>query len=1119
MPTPIKVLIVEDTPADADLMVLNLSRADYKVDWLRVDNERDFLTALDTSIDLILSDWNLPQFSGSRALQLTREHGIETPFIIVSGAIGELAAVDALHRGAADYLLKDRMERLGQAVHNALEQKQNQEKTRQAQQALVASEAELRALFSSLRDIVLVLDRNGVYKKVAPTNPDLLVRPAIELVGLSLMSIFPPEQAEEFGQMIRNVLDTRQTSSIEYELYVQDRKVWFEASISPMTADEVIWVARDITERKRAETERQTLMDITRGLATSENLQEYLSLVHHAIAKVIFADNFFVVLKNKNTDLFEEVYSVDKYDPPSPPSSLEKSISAYVFRNSEPVLLTQRYFDELAARGEVEMVGADSRSWLGVPLITSKETIGVMVVQDYEMEDCYSERDKEFLVSIAGQVAQIVERKQTEAAIQESEERYRSLFEDSPVPIWEEDFSLVKHRLDELRAAGVTDFQQYCMQHPDEFSGGLDLVKLLDVNKAALKLFGAVSKKEMDINLRNYIDDAHSKYVLEELINIANGMTQFEMEIINKTLDGRSLNLFMNWAVVPGHAEDFSKVIVSKIDITDRKRSEVVIKRKSLLQEKMAALGRELTATLDLETIYRTAQKFLSSMIDCPNYGITMFNAQQNVLNVVYLVTDGQLIDPTSLSSLTYDPRNVKSGRSAAIASKKPVIMQDLAATRKAAGGMLVGSEREPETAIYTPMIVEGQALGLIELQSYEKDAYTEEDGEWLSVVANQIGLCIRNSQLLATLQKRVVELTALHTIESAVTAHANAQETLEISLEQIVKILRVDAASILSFNKQTKSLDLVSGIGFLISANITPHVDLANSVVGKVVKTRKTIHGEAGEAGLEFLKEPDWVEQGFVSYTCVPLIVNSEVIGVCEVFQRSAMAKDEEWLRTLETLAGQVALVIDHLKIFEDLQQANTDLLQAYDATIVGWSRAMDLRDEETENHTTRVTELTVRMGEHLGLSGERIIQLRRGALLHDIGKLGIPDGILLKPGKLTDEERANMQRHPRLAFEMLNPIEYLRPALDIPYCHHERWDGSGYPQGLKGEEIPFDARLFMIADVYDALISDRPYRKAWTPERALEHIREESGKHFDPRAVDAFFSLLHTGRLSNIF
>ena len=170
-----------------------------------------------------------------------------------------------------------------------------------------------------------------------------------------------------------------------------------------------------------------------------------------------------------------------------------------------------------------------------------------------------------------------------------------------------------------------------------------------------------------------------------------------------------------------------------------------------------------------------------------------------------------------------------------------------------------------------------------------------------------------------------------------------------------------------------------------------------------------------------------------------------------------------------------------------------------------------MDLRDKETEGHTRRVTELTLRLARLMDIPEAELIHSRRGGLLHDIGKLGVPDNILLKEDELTDQEWEKMRKHPQFAFEMLSSIHYLQPALDIPYCHHEKWDGSGYPRCLKGEQIPIAARIFSVVDVWDAITSDRPYRKGWSQDQAQKYIEEQSGKYFDPQVVGKFFQLIN--------
>jgi len=236
-------------------------------------------------------------------------------------------------------------------------------------------------------------------------------------------------------------------------------------------------------------------------------------------------------------------------------------------------------------------------------------------------------------------------------------------------------------------------------------------------------------------------------------------------------------------------------------------------------------------------------------------------------------------------------------------------------------------------------------------------------------------------------------------------------------------------------------------------------------------------------------------------------LIAKGQMKGVLEVFLRTPRSIDPEHLEFLEALGGQSAIALDNSSLFEQLQDSNTELSIAYDATLEGWAKALELRDRETVGHAHRVIEMTLRVADKIGLGGDAMQHIRRGALLHDIGKMGIPDSILLKPGPLTPAEWVIMHQHPLHAYEMLKTIDYLSPALEIPYCHHERWDGRGYPQGLMGNNIPMSARIFAVVDVWDALTSDRPYRYAWPELQALEYISREAGRHFDPEVIKAFF------------
>jgi putative nucleotidyltransferase with HDIG domain len=248
-------------------------------------------------------------------------------------------------------------------------------------------------------------------------------------------------------------------------------------------------------------------------------------------------------------------------------------------------------------------------------------------------------------------------------------------------------------------------------------------------------------------------------------------------------------------------------------------------------------------------------------------------------------------------------------------------------------------------------------------------------------------------------------------------------------------------------------------------------------------------------------------------SIVCVPLRSKDKLIGIIYVDNRmvSGVFKQDD-LELLTSIASSAAIAIENAGLFKDLQISKNALEIAYDSTLEGWAKALELRDQVTEGHTRRVTDQTVRLAKAMGINGDALNHIRRGSLLHDIGKMGIPDRILLKPGPLTAAEYDIMKKHPDFAYEMLSKIEFLKPSLDIPYCHHERWDGTGYPRGLKEIQIPLAARIFSVVDVWDALHSNRPYRQEWPVERITEYLTKQAGSQFDPAIVQTFVSMILT-------
>ncbi len=327
------------------------------------------------------------------------------------------------------------------------------------------------------------------------------------------------------------------------------------------------------------------------------------------------------------------------------------------------------------------------------------------------------------------------------------------------------------------------------------------------------------------------------------------------------------------------------------------------------------------------------------------------------------------------------------------------------------------------------------------------------------------------------------------------------------------IRNLGVSAADVLLFDAPTQKLVNAGGRSFQHSIE-GKTLRLDDSLAGQVVIGRSPIRlAHLARAKNDYANIPDLITEGFVMYAGAPLIAHNQVRGVLEVFCRDSVNPHNGWFDALAEIAEKTAPALDHVLLARRLQRANTDLAQGIDALIEGWSNALELRDFEPQGHTMRVTEYTVEFAHLVGVPDAELVHVRRGALLHDVGKMGIPDQILLKTESLSDDEWAVMRQHPLIGYQFLAEVEILKPALDIPRYHHERWDGAGYPHGLKGEQIPFAARLFSIVDVWDTLKSDRPYRKGWVDEKVRQFIHDVGGRQFDPDLADKFLKLLEGG------
>ena len=671
--------------------------------------------------------------------------------------------------------------------------------------------------------------------------------------------------------------------------------------------------------------------------------------------------------------------------------------------------------------------------------------------------------------AIIGTLVEITERVRAEKELRKSEKRYRRLFEDIPLAVYR--------------------------TTPEG--------RILDMNLAGRKLFGfsedgPLEGEEMQDRYVNLED----RQRFQELIAHEEVVRNFEVQMPRR--DGEIIWVSSNARAVRDRSGRVVFYEGTFNDITTRKRTE----------EDLRTRSEELTTLFELLTCLRKAKSSDEMLPIVLKEVRRQFNADVSWLELLspdrdrfsVVLADGYRQVPTDVS---FPVKESISGT--VLSTGKPYVTDNYSTI--ALQTLRVEAAAEIGPAVFVPLHSEVELIGVLAIArrlTPETRPFAPNEVSLLTAIGEMVGTALRRQRLFDDAQRRLRQTQALRAIDMAITGSLDLRVTFNVALDVITSQLGIDAAAILLLNLHTQTLKYAAWRGFHAENPTRIRLRLGEGYAGRAALERETIPiPNLAETEPDPFQGPFLAEEGFVTYYAVPLITKGHVQGVLEVFHRTPLEANGEWLAFLETLAGQTAIAIDNVSLFDKLERANVELIRAYDATIEGWGRALDLRDEETEGHSQRVTELTVQLAREMDMSEEALVHARRGALLHDVGKIGIPDSILRKPGKLTDEERRTIERHPQLAYEMLLPISYLLPALDIPYCHHEKWDGTGYPRGLKGEQIPLAARIFAVADVYDALTSDRPYRKAWPKEKALAYIHEQSGKHFDPRVVETFFKV----------
>jgi HD-GYP domain-containing protein (c-di-GMP phosphodiesterase class II) len=404
------------------------------------------------------------------------------------------------------------------------------------------------------------------------------------------------------------------------------------------------------------------------------------------------------------------------------------------------------------------------------------------------------------------------------------------------------------------------------------------------------------------------------------------------------------------------------------------------------------------------------------------------------------------------------------------------------------------------------PLINSDQTIGTLYLFSDQPGFFTPERIGIIRAYTLQAAAALENARLLEAANSRLRYLHALRSIDRVINASRDKQVIFKVILDQLTTKLGVHAADILVFNQHTQTLDYSAGRGFRSNDVERLQLHPGEGYVGNALLEHKLVHlTDLTAAGDKFPHAQLLAGDDFIDYQALPLISKGQVKGVLEIYHRTPADFNGEWLDFLKNFTDQVAAAINQAALVNSLQRSNAELSQTNNTLAEIW-----LRDKETDDRSQFLAKMTLTLAKSLGIEEDELVHIHRGALLHDIGEIDIPKNILQKPGKLTNEEYELIRSHTTRAYEMLSPFEDLRPALDIPYCHHEKWDGTGYPRGLAGEQIPLAARIFAVVDVWSALCSDRPYRPAWNKEKALVYISEQAGKQFDKKVVEVFMDVV---------
>ncbi|OQY29625.1 MAG: hypothetical protein B6I38_08085 [Anaerolineaceae bacterium 4572_5.1] len=1110
------ILIVDDELSIRITFSEFLRSEDYEVEVAEdADQAMKMLSTED--FDVVVTDIVMPRITGVKLLEAIRKSAPRVQVILMTGEPTVETASKAVRADAFDYLTKPiSKSELVRTVANAVKVKTlDDERRRLAEEnlryqenleqlvdertkALQESEGKLRNIVENSTNLFYSHTSDHQLTYLSPQSREFLQCEPEEAM-IKWYEFATDNLINEKGfALTKKAIETGKRQP-PYELELIGKKgkiIRVEVRETPIVQKNktigIVGSLTDITERvqaaealQRKHRELTLLNRIIAATGTTLNSKKVLATICRELALAFDVPQAAAALLDKTRTT---ATVVAEYLAEGRPSAMDIELpvegnfaTQYVIEHKAPLSIVDAQHDPRFANIHEKVKKRGTVSMLLLPLLTHGEVVGTLGLDTIERHE-FSSEEINLAVNAVAATSQALEnarlyqtvqhelgeRVRAEKALQKSEEKFRAIYNNSP--------------------------DMYVSVSPNDDS-------ILLCNETLLRETGYSKEEIIGAPIyKLYHDDCLEdvKKVFQQFAKT--GKIQDE-ELILKRKDGSKIEVNLKVDAVRDSTGKIRYSISSWRDITERKEARQTLKKYASRLETLNTVTAALSTSLELDDVLNLILDQVGKVI--PFDSGAVFLREKDGVRVAL------------------DRGITPSGKGRIFPSENE-LFKEIQETGKT---LIVdnvnddprfenwGKSKNLKSWMGVPLIARDTLVGLLTLDSLQPEAYSPEQADLAQTFAAQAAQAIENARQFSSAQRRMGWLNALHKIDQAITGSFDLKLTLNILLGQLLEQLNVDAAAALLYEGNLQTLTFAYGRGFHTTALQHTKLRLGQGHAGKAALQRRPIFiPDLRQPGTSFLESPAFKEEGFVAYHGIPLLVKGVLVGVLEVFHRSPLNRGNEWDEFLNTLARQAAIAIDNITLFNELQRSNINLLQAYDATIEGWATALELRDMETVGHSRRVVKITTDMAQILKFPDEELIHIRRGALLHDVGKMGIPDSVLQKPSKLTAEEWEIMRKHPVYAYEWLSAIEYLQPALDIPHYHHERWDGTGYPHGLDGRKIPLSARIFAIADVWDALRSDRPYRKAWSKEKTLDHIQAESGKHFDPKVVDVFLEYIRS-------